>query len=143
MFEILKVIILILHEFLRVFNGFTMAGFESTESFNLFINFIKFFLLLFEINCLLHQGFALYLTFFVILLEFLLLFMELLLQLVQLLDSGARLQLELDKLFVLFIDVLNKFFVFNLELMEVDELQVVTHLHLVLYVSFRLQDLAS
>jgi len=76
-------------------------------------------------------------------LELLLLFMQFFLQLVQRLDGSARLQLELDQLLVFFIDVLNKLFVLNLELVEVNKFQIVAHLHLVLDVGLCLQDLAS
>ena len=89
------------------------------------------------------QGLSLDFAFLIVVLQLNLLFQQFLLQLVQGLNGGAGLKLELYQLLVLFINVLNKLFVFNLQLMEIDKLEVVAHLILVLDVSLGLQNLAS
>lgn len=68
-------------------------------------------------------------------------FTQVLFQMVQLLHNLAGVQLQLKKLFVAVIDVLDVLFVFNLQLVEVNELQVLSHLVLVLYLALRLQNL--
>jgi hypothetical protein len=67
---------------------------------------------------------------------------QLLLDAVQSLHRGARLQLQLEESLVAVINVLNELFVFNLQLMEVNELKIVTHLVFVLNLGLSLEDLA-
>ena len=67
---------------------------------------------------------------------------QLLLDPVQRLHSGARLKLQLKQRLVAVVDVLNELFVFNLKLMEVNELKIVTHLVFVLNLGLGFKNLA-
>lgn len=67
--------------------------------------------------------------------------LQLLLQGVQGLHGFARVQFQGQQLLISLIDVLHMFLVFNLELVEVDELEVVSHLLLVLDLRLSLRDL--
>lgn len=65
---------------------------------------------------------------------------QVLLELSEHLGRGATAELKLNKLFVTFLDLLHVLLVRNLHLMEVNELEVLTHLVLLLDLGFGLQN---
>lgn len=56
-------------------------------------------------------------------------------------DNFATVKLELEEFLVTIINILNVLLVFDLKLMEVDKLQIFTHLVFVLDLALGLQDL--
>jgi len=67
--------------------------------------------------------------------------LQFLLQAVESLNSLATVELQGEELLVTFVDVLDMLLVFNLQLMEIDELEVIAHLFLVLDLRLGLHDL--
>jgi len=64
------------------------------------------------------------------------------LQTIQSLNSFSGVQFQSKKFFISFINILDMLFVFNLKLMEINELKLITHLFFMLDLGVSLEDLS-